>query len=464
MLKVLVIDDDVFTRKGIQTMMPWEKHGMEIVGEAANGQSALRFLETHEADLALVDIDMPVMDGPSFIRAASALYPELNYVVLTMHTEFEYVQDVLRLGAIDYIAKMQFDEENFDEILDRIQAGIAKKASPRHSSSIKWREAKILYPEIYALVTIESESDEHIFRFWEKNGLEGRSDVYELGAGVWVFSDSRRIFEFPEPFPNTMLLCVSDVREMTYQQLGRILKNYLNEQFFYEYQPVCQINYKHAYELQEQGVLAGEEALERLKEEWASLNWVHENELFRQFRLDLRNCKLRSSKLYHFLLLLETVWNASYSQKAGERLTLPSVFHNWNEVEEWLMQAYEKANLFHPASKYSEEVTKNIWHAKQYVDTHYASPIDVLQAARQASMSSGYFSRCFHDIVGETFTDYCIKIRISRAQDLLRGAHLSIQQVAFEVGYDDEKYFSRVFKKVTGMAPTDFRKMQNANK
>lgn len=231
-----------------------------------------------------------------------------------------------------------------------------------------------------------------------------------------------------------------------------------NEQFFYEYQPLHQVNHKRAHELQEQGVLAGEADLERLKAEWASLNWVHENELFRQFKLELKGCKLKSSRLYHFLLLLETVWNASYSQRTGEKLSLPPAFHSWGEVEEWLMQAYEKANLFSTASKYSDEVTKNVWQAKQYADTHYASPLDTAQAARAAHMSSGYFSRCFHDIVGETYSDYCTRVRLSHAETLLQTTSLSIQQIAFAVGYDDEKYFSRVFKKSLGMAPSDYRR------
>ena len=107
MLKILIIDDDMLTRKGIQMLMPWEKHEMKIVGESSNGQEALGFLEDHAVDLALVDLDMPVMDGMTFIEKASKLYPDLNYVVLTVHTEFEYIQGVLRAGAIDYIAKTQ---------------------------------------------------------------------------------------------------------------------------------------------------------------------------------------------------------------------------------------------------------------------------------------------------------------------------------------------------------------------
>ena len=78
---------------------------------------------------------MPVMNGMTFMKTASALYPDLNYVVLTIHTEFEHVQDALRCGAIDYIAKTQFDKENFDQILDRIHAGIIRKNAAFTNSS-----------------------------------------------------------------------------------------------------------------------------------------------------------------------------------------------------------------------------------------------------------------------------------------------------------------------------------------
>ena len=92
MLKILIVDDDALTRKGIRMLMPWARHHMEIIGESENGKAALTFLEKNHVDLVLVDLDMPVMDGMTFIRTASALYPALNYVVLTVHTEFEHIQ------------------------------------------------------------------------------------------------------------------------------------------------------------------------------------------------------------------------------------------------------------------------------------------------------------------------------------------------------------------------------------
>lgn len=120
MIRVMIVDDDPLVRQGIRELMPWTAHGMEVTGEAGNGRDALELLQANKVDIALVDLDMPIMGGMEFIEKASALYPALRYVILTVHTEFERIQKAMRLGAIDYIAKTQFDKENFDAILERI--------------------------------------------------------------------------------------------------------------------------------------------------------------------------------------------------------------------------------------------------------------------------------------------------------------------------------------------------------
>lgn len=461
MLKILIVDDDALTRKGIQTLMPWAAYDMEIVGEAANGKIALDFLEEHKVDLALVDLDMPVMDGMTFIRLAKERYPGLNFVVLTIHTEFEYIQGVLRVGAIDYIAKTRFDRENFDQILSRIQTSILQKLSvSQNVPSGTWKERKILYPSIYALVTIESDNEEPITEFWEINGLTDSTSIYEVFPGVWVFTDERRIFSFPEIFANTTLLCISDVNEMTYSQLGRLLRNYKTEQFFYDYQPVKKINYKRAHELREEEFITDDMLLEKLKADWISLNWVYENDLFKKIKFNLKESRLKFSRLYHLLLTLENVWNTSYSELTGQAIQLPPTFHHWQEVEKWLIDIYEKTNSLSLSYKYSSGVTRNVLAAKQYIDNNYGTPVNVTEIARNAHMSYGYFSRCFHDIVGMSVSDYCIQVRIMHAREALHSSSKSIQQIAYEVGYNDEKYFSRLFKKVTGHSPSDFRRGQ----
>lgn len=125
MIKVLIIDDDKLARKGLISMVPWAECGMEIAGEAANGQKGMEFLETHEADLAVVDLSMPVMNGLEFIEKSRVKWPCLQYVVLSFYEDFQKVQAALRLGTLDYISKMRLEQQDCTEVFQRVGAVIS---------------------------------------------------------------------------------------------------------------------------------------------------------------------------------------------------------------------------------------------------------------------------------------------------------------------------------------------------
>jgi two-component system response regulator YesN len=118
--KVLIIDDDKLERKGLISIVPWENLGLTVVGDVPNGMLALQFLESHEVDLAVVDISMPVLSGLDFIQESRKRWPSLTYVVLSFHEDFEYIQQALRLGALDYISKLRLEEEDCAEVFRRI--------------------------------------------------------------------------------------------------------------------------------------------------------------------------------------------------------------------------------------------------------------------------------------------------------------------------------------------------------
>ena len=111
MYQVLVIDDDKLARKGLISLIPWGKYGMEVAGDVANGALALQFIETHPVDLAVVDLTMPVLSGLEFICECRAREISMDYIVLSAHEDFTYVQKALRLGVIDYISKLQLESE-----------------------------------------------------------------------------------------------------------------------------------------------------------------------------------------------------------------------------------------------------------------------------------------------------------------------------------------------------------------
>ena len=134
MIRVLVVDDEKLVRQGLITSLPWAEYGMQVVGEAKNGEKAIEFLAEHEVDLMLTDLAMPVMSGIELMRIVRKRYPRLYIIVLTLHQDFEYIQEALRLGAIDYIAKVELTADRFSEILARIRERIAEEEKKREQS------------------------------------------------------------------------------------------------------------------------------------------------------------------------------------------------------------------------------------------------------------------------------------------------------------------------------------------
>lgn len=133
MIKVLIVDDDKLARKGIISLLNWEKHHMQVVGDVQNGKIALEFIREHEVDLVFVDIDMPEMDGIEFMERCSQEKPEIRFVILTFYEEFSYAQSVIRLGGLDYISKASLEFTDGDSILERIE----KKYEERNQHLVK---------------------------------------------------------------------------------------------------------------------------------------------------------------------------------------------------------------------------------------------------------------------------------------------------------------------------------------
>lgn len=108
----------------------------------------------------------------------------------------------------------------------------------------------------------------------------------------------------------------------------------------------------------------------------------------------------------------------------------------------------------------SMEADGYVTRACRYIDLHYNTPgfcvRDVVEALK---IDRSYLYRLFKDKTGVSVSDYITRTRISKAEVLLSNGSLSVKDVAYSVGFPDQMYFSRVFKKINGRTPTQFREM-----
>ncbi|NQX48574.1 response regulator [Paenibacillus tritici] len=114
--RILIVDDEILVRVALKTLIPWEAHGFEIIGEAANGVEALELLNRGTCQIILSDIRMPEMNGLDLMNHVRVKWPAIKFIILSNHNDFEYVQKALRLGAADYTLKLAYTPE---ELLDK---------------------------------------------------------------------------------------------------------------------------------------------------------------------------------------------------------------------------------------------------------------------------------------------------------------------------------------------------------
>ena len=95
---------------------------------------------------------------------------------------------------------------------------------------------------------------------------------------------------------------------------------------------------------------------------------------------------------------------------------------------------------------------------KRHIADHAADDLSLEGIASMLGMSPYYISKLFKEETGMNYIDYLTECRIDRAKALLADHSLSLKRIAFEAGYNDPNYFSRVFKKICGVAPSDYRR------
>ena len=98
-----------------------------------------------------------------------------------------------------------------------------------------------------------------------------------------------------------------------------------------------------------------------------------------------------------------------------------------------------------------------IWKARNFIRDHSDEKVSLHEIAKGVNISANYLSEKFKKITGINFVDYVARTRIEKAIDLLHDVNLRISEIAFAVGFQSLSQFNRVFKKLTGQSPTEFR-------
>ncbi|MDF2803173.1 MAG: response regulator [Anaerocolumna sp.] len=133
---------------------------------------------------------------------------------------------------------------------------------------------------------------------------------------------------------------------------------------------------------------------------------------------------------------------------AGDRDTLYQI------CKQFIQEALDKI-----ASGRQNKVNSIIEKANKYIEENYDKDLPLEEVAREVNLSPYYFSRFYKEESGINFSDKIVNVRIDKAKELLRKEEYSVKDVCYMVGYMEPNYFSKIFKKVTGVTASEYKKM-----
>ena len=129
-LRVLLVDDEIMIREGFKRLFDWEAHGCQVVGEAADGMEALAKLDSLQPDIAIMDINIPILNGLKVIQMSRLKHPDTAFVIVSGYDDFSYCREALHLKITDYILK-PVNYEEFGTCIDNLKIALFRNQPPK---------------------------------------------------------------------------------------------------------------------------------------------------------------------------------------------------------------------------------------------------------------------------------------------------------------------------------------------
>lgn len=499
---VMLVDNEPAIPRGLMRLIDWNAHGCRVCAVACDGADAVRQIQQNPPDIVISDIRMPEMDGMQLCKWVRENCPDTQIILLTGFPDFEYAQQAIQYEVVDFVLKPTTEEAlaaAVDKACQRLRKddGIQKSLlleqqlllgelifHNRHSLLYvlnKLNELHIMLNDYYvlSLEVMASERQEEapaLLRQAQEillRCLEDRTAYLVSKSDACCYA----VLVLREEDDDPTALCTKAVdtvdqttdfvltvgisrRHRNALHLREAAREADDAQKFtlYSSQPSvmrCEdlphLSEDTANVLLEKVRLV-ESALENRSRDAVLKNL---DDLFRLMRQE----KVPFSSAYQLTLLLHNFCISlllSHNLSSGSLMDLS---FPGSETMEALEEA-SRASLMDTLTRISRtqgNIDSIIYEVKQYIDHNYSASLSLDALAARVHLSPSYFSKLFKREMGENLSTYILNTRIEHAKFLLRTTDKKAYEIAEAVGIYDPVYFSKIFKKVTGLKPKEYR-------
>lgn len=527
MYKLLIVDDEEIIRMGIFNTIPWTNLAISQVKTAANGGEGLALFEQFHPDIILTDIRMPVMDGLELLDRVVQAGTGVKVIILSGYEDFGYARSALKLGAFDYLLKTADIAELTGVLHKAVVAIEKDREKERQFDKsllllrnrylnellLKRERLAEIYHELNLagttlavfLIMAVAEMDEIILFSGEQSRLL-RSRVLEIAGAeldnhgtcfeshteelVWIYycdpdlseTENRRRFIAKCQSVSKRVDCSLNISlsiglskvgsgearvSLCYEQAKTALeyKLFTGKSSFILFDEIADktgVNFQIAADDEHKLFSAL-----RVADKQLVLDTLHT--IFEQ----IREC--RSIRVTHFQQICGDLISSAFRVLHEFNINPADLFgkevrfqeeikkhRDFTEARQWVVAIFEKMAVYILNNKILKS-KRVIEQAKQFIAEHYHEDLTLNKIAETVFMSPNYFSNLFSNEVGESFLEYLTSLRLHKAKQLLGEKDAKAFEVGEKVGYDNPQYFSKIFKKYTGMTPSEYREYLQKN-
>lgn len=523
MWKMIIADDEQVILNGLKRLLDWEKLGIEIVGEAADGNALIREIQEKEPDMVLTDIRMPHKTGLDVIKELHTSDVCPKFIFISGYEEFSYAKDAVRYGAVDYLLKPVSIED--------LQGAVKKT---------------IAQLQDYQTVNIFKQEKDELQQMFQKindGHCYAENELYQR------FSKEDIIFEncFYVGVCFSMIVDETLKQQMSYEQMellrfgiyNRMVESFRKNKMGFlikkeaslcDLMAVISKEYENSYmedilvplkEKMEQemhvklcmGVGAPVETVSQWKISHKAAKFACELYFFEEKTIiDFRNINKEYKVSFDdFNQLLEesfqkiaardmsaldsikkamaAIEDIHYGNKYAavnrvllftgallEKLFVVSLVEGdfaekQNEVQEAIRYMTTYQQLCQWVFHYYEQLLSSIFHSsknkvsgeivrvQQYIAQNYNKDLSLKELAEVACVSQNYFSSLFKKETGENYKSYVTRIRMEEAIKLVLKTDMKTYEISEQVGYNNVRRFVDAFKNIYKMSPMDYRKL-----
>jgi two-component system, response regulator YesN len=510
MYKVIIVDDEPPIIRSTKRAIERCSNHFEVIGEAYNGAEALKKIAITKPDVIFTDIKMPVMDGILLVKKINELYPdEILPVIISGYQDFNYAKEALKSGVVEYLLK-PIDPECISDLLQNLSAKLAKIYNLK-STDILYRTMNssptdpdlithYLDCKFFAATMIRSVAFMGCFNntypiqdssFIQSTGLPTLIPSYRIDR-FWLLNSKNEneiilLFGYLQnvtpPLVEEAVKIIYDHLTANFRSvtavfsstpvelaaLPNLITNILKKldqhlifgknQLLNHEADLSEVLYSSVLDSSLENKLSALIQLKSfaaLKDEMGKLFQTWEQQLLPQI-LIARALKQIIRLIEKNAPLISISTSINIDKQFEEIFALSSDYrelsHNVWDIIEDLFQEAETLKL---KKESSNQLIQKI---ESFLKLNLSEPISLQRVCEMFNISQPYLSRQFRTYKNLSFNDYITNLRINEAKKLMtEQPNMLLKDIAEIVGYQDQHYFSRIFKIVTGISPSDYRK------